>query len=106
MVKILKTKNVSILKDLIKEKKVYCLNHVDASELNLTQVSLPVDDDLEESLKKVDLASLKPTLLSQVFPRGERIVGTSSFKHLTKVSLFRLFSVLQRPRCCCWVPRT
>jgi len=71
-VEILKTKNVSILKDLIKEKQPRRLNHVDASELILSQVSLPVDDDLEECLKNVDLAPLKPLLpLSQVFPGVE-----------------------------------
>jgi len=71
-VEILKTKNVSILKDLIKEKQSPRLNHVVASELILSQVSLPVDDDLEESLKHVDLAPLKPLLLlSQVFPHVE-----------------------------------
>jgi len=42
-VEILKTKNVSILKDLIKEKQSPRLNHVVASELILSQVSLPVD---------------------------------------------------------------
>ncbi len=71
-VEILKTKNVSILKRLIKEEQSPRLNHVVASELILSQVSLPVDDDLEESLKHVDLAPLKPLLpLSQVFPRVE-----------------------------------
>jgi hypothetical protein len=71
-VKILKTENVSILKDLIKEKQSPRLNHVVASELILTQISLPVDDDLEESLKTVDLAPLNPLLpLSRVFPRVE-----------------------------------
>jgi len=42
-VKILKTENVSILKDLIKEKQSPRLNHVVASELILSQISLPVD---------------------------------------------------------------
>ena len=71
-VEILKTKNVSILKDLIKEKQSPRLNHVVASELILSHVSLPVDDDLEESLKNIDLTPLKPLLpLSQVFPHVE-----------------------------------
>jgi len=69
-VKILKTKNVSILRDLIKEKKSPSFNHVAASKLILSQVSLPVDDDFEENLKHVDLAPLKPLLpLSQLFSR-------------------------------------
>ncbi|KAK2459364.1 hypothetical protein APHAL10511_008622, partial [Amanita phalloides] len=72
-VKILKTDNVSILRDLIKEKKNPHLNHVAASELILSQVSLPVDNDLEANLKNLDLTPLKPLLplLSQVFPRSE-----------------------------------
>jgi hypothetical protein len=65
-VKILKTENVSILKDLIKEKQSPRLNHVVASDLILSQVSLPVDtitpeltvDDIEicqelHSVKKI-----------------------------------------------------
>jgi Crinkler effector protein N-terminal domain len=72
-VKIPKTENISILKDLIKEKQSHHLNHVNASEITLSQVSLPVDD-LEEGLKNIDLKlkSLNPLLpLSQVFPRVE-----------------------------------
>ncbi|KAI0289164.1 hypothetical protein B0F90DRAFT_886032 [Multifurca ochricompacta] len=47
VVDIPKTKNVSNLKHLIKEKQSRRLNHVDASDLILSQVSLPMDDDLE-----------------------------------------------------------
>jgi hypothetical protein len=43
-VKIPKTDNVSILKDLIKEKKAHLLGHVDASDLELWEVSFPIDD--------------------------------------------------------------
>jgi hypothetical protein len=42
-VEILKTKNVSILKDLIKEKLSPRINHVVAFELTTWKVSLPVD---------------------------------------------------------------
>ena len=42
-VKIPKTENVSILRDLIKEKQSPRLDHAVASELILSQVSLPVD---------------------------------------------------------------
>ena len=42
-VKIPKTENVSILKDLIKEKKAPHLDHIAASDLDLWQVSLPRD---------------------------------------------------------------
>ena len=43
-VEIEKTKNVSILKKLIKEKKARHLNHVDASDLDLWMVDLRLDD--------------------------------------------------------------
>ncbi|KAF8330172.1 uncharacterized protein EI90DRAFT_3124636 [Cantharellus anzutake] len=71
-VRILKTENVSTLKDLIKEKRSPRLNHVVASDLILRQVCRRVDDDLHESLKDIDLTPLKPLLpLLQVFPRVE-----------------------------------
>ncbi|KAK2460127.1 hypothetical protein APHAL10511_007806 [Amanita phalloides] len=71
-VKIVKNTNVSILKDLIKEEETPRLDHIPASKLILSQVSLPGDDDLEESLKNLNLTPLKPFLpLSQVFPRVE-----------------------------------
>ena len=71
-VKIAPTETVGVLKDLIKEKQSPCLNHVVASDLILNQVSLPVDDDLAETLKHVNLAPLKSLLpLSQVFPHVE-----------------------------------
>ena len=43
-VKIPKTENVSILKDLIKEKKAPHLNHVAASDLDLWMVDLLLDE--------------------------------------------------------------
>jgi hypothetical protein len=43
-VEVEKTKNVSILKDLIKEKKAPHLNHVAASDLDLWKVDVPIDD--------------------------------------------------------------
>ena len=43
-VEISKDKNVGILKDVIKEKKAHFLGHVDASDLELWTVCLPIDD--------------------------------------------------------------
>jgi len=54
-VKVPKTENVSILKDLIKEKKAPHLDHVAASDLDLWQVSFPIDD-LETELRNINLA--------------------------------------------------
>ncbi len=67
-VQVPKTKNVSILKDLIKEKKSHRLKHVDASKLILSQALLPVDDKLD-TVARTPLDSLLP--LSQLFPRVE-----------------------------------
>jgi hypothetical protein len=58
-VKIQTTENVSILKDLIKEKQSHRLDHIDASELTVWKVSLPIDtitpeltvDDIETCQK-------------------------------------------------------
>ncbi|KAK2467191.1 hypothetical protein APHAL10511_000740 [Amanita phalloides] len=50
-VEIAKNKNVSILKKMIKEEKKSLFDHVDASKLDLFQVSLPVDDNFEEWIK-------------------------------------------------------
>ena len=73
-VKILKTENVSILKDQIKEKKASLLNHVDASDLDIWTVSIPMNDDACKSLEIIidNLEPLKPLLsLSHVFPHVE-----------------------------------
>jgi len=54
-VNIPKTENVSILKKLIKEEKAPHLDHVAASDLDLWQVSFPIDD-LEKELGNINLA--------------------------------------------------
>jgi hypothetical protein len=68
-----KTKNVSILKDLIKEKKASRLEHVDASDLDLWNLSIPMDSDAGERLENIDnFEPLKPLLsLSEVFHHVE-----------------------------------
>jgi hypothetical protein len=43
-VEIAKHKNVGILKDEIKKKKAHLLSHIDASDLELWEVSFPIDD--------------------------------------------------------------
>ena len=43
-VEVEKTKNVTILKKLIKEEKASLLNHVDASDLQLWMVDLDLDE--------------------------------------------------------------
>jgi hypothetical protein len=72
-VKIPKTKNVSILKDRIKEKNSNSFGNVDSKNIDLWNVSIPIDDDTEEKLKNINnLEPLKPLLpLSRVFPRVE-----------------------------------
>ena len=45
------TESVSALKELIKDKKKYAFEHVDANTLDIFKVSFPVDDDLVATLK-------------------------------------------------------
>ncbi|KAK2463747.1 hypothetical protein APHAL10511_004240 [Amanita phalloides] len=71
-IKIPKTNNVSILKKMIKEEKKPSFDNVTASKLIISQVSLPMDDDLEESLKNINLTPLNPFLpLWEVFHHVE-----------------------------------
>jgi hypothetical protein len=46
-IEIVDSKNVSALKELIKDKKKPAFDHVPADSLNLFRVSFPVDDDPE-----------------------------------------------------------
>ena len=67
-VKIPKNENVSILKDLIKEKKALRLGHVNASDLNLWQVSFPIDDLPSKNPPTVGPRLRSEKLLSDAFP--------------------------------------
>ena len=51
-VEISKDKNVSILKDEIKKKKGRLLSHVDASDLDLWKVCLPLDNPAQAASKR------------------------------------------------------
>ena len=69
-VEIEKTKNVSILKDMIKEKKAPHLNHIAASDLDLWQVECPIGN-LPFKNRPADQPELRSEkLLSEVFPAG------------------------------------
>ena len=65
------TRTVSILKDLIKEKRATILKDVDSTNLVLWKVDLPAAD-LKEALDKIDLAESRPLFaideLSDIFP--------------------------------------
>jgi hypothetical protein len=65
------TKNVSALRKAIKEEKKHTFEHVDADSLVLWNVSIPVNDDFQENVKKLDLRdeeALSPVEdLSRVF---------------------------------------
>jgi Crinkler effector protein N-terminal domain len=68
-VEVEKTRNVSILKDRIKEKKAPHLDRVAASDLDLFEVSLPRDGDVDAILQNANREPLDSLLpLSQVFP--------------------------------------
>ena len=73
-VEISKNKNVSILKELIKEKNLSSLGNVDVKNIDLGKVSIPIDDDVGKRLENIDnLKLLKPHLsLSHVFPHVEK----------------------------------
>jgi hypothetical protein len=58
-IEIQRNKNVSILKDLIKEKKAHRLTHVDASDLELWNVSFPIDNVSSE-----ESSTVTPKLMS------------------------------------------
>jgi crinkler effector protein len=53
-VKIDEAENVSILKKLIKEEKAPHLDHVAASDLQLWNVSIPMNGDADERLKSIN----------------------------------------------------
>lgn len=62
-VKIASTESVGTLKELIRDKKKYAFERVDADDLKLWKVSIPVDDDFRENVNKAGLgdeATLSP----------------------------------------------
>ena len=68
-IEIADTKNVSALKDAIKEKKQLAFQHIDADTLILWKASFPVNESLEENLRNfVGEKPLSPVnKLSKVF---------------------------------------
>jgi hypothetical protein len=54
-VKIAPTESVGTLKKYIKQEKQVALEHVDADALRIWNVSIPVDDDFEDSVNKLEL---------------------------------------------------
>ena len=67
-VKIPKNENVSILKDLIKEKNPSSLGNVDVKNLDLWQVSFPIDDLPSKNPPTVGPRLRSQKLLSDAFP--------------------------------------
>ncbi|KAF8318072.1 uncharacterized protein EI90DRAFT_3133569 [Cantharellus anzutake] len=74
LVKIASTESVGTLKEIIREKNKFALEHMDAKTLTLWKVSIPVDDSLKENVKKVELNDEE--MLSP-FPPGKSISSTS-----------------------------
>jgi len=62
------TKNVSILKKLIKEEKAPHLDHIAASDLDLWQVSFPIDELPSKNPPTVGPKLRSEKLLSDAFP--------------------------------------
>ena len=67
-VEIPKNKNISILKKLIKEEKGHHFERVDASDLYLWQVSIPIDDLPSKNPPNIGPKLRSEKLLSNVFP--------------------------------------
>ena len=67
-VKIPKTENVSILKDLIKEKNPSSLGNIDAKNIDLWQISFPIDDLHSKNPPTVGPKLRSEKLLSDAFP--------------------------------------
>ena len=61
-VEISRTKNVGHLKNTIKEKKKPLFDYVPADALVLWQVSLPVDDDFDKQLERLNLTNERSLL--------------------------------------------
>ena len=68
IVEIPKNKGVDILKDRIKEKKAPHFNHISASDLDLWQVSFPIDDLHSKKPPTVGPKMRSNRLLSDAFP--------------------------------------
>ena len=51
-VKIASTESVGTLKKAIKDEKKHSFEHVDADSLDIFKVSIPVDDDIDSTLKR------------------------------------------------------
>ena len=68
-IEIANVKNVSALKDAIKDRKKFAFDHVPADTLILYKVSFPVDDGLQENLRNfIGYIPLSPVnKLSKVF---------------------------------------
>ena len=67
-VKISKSENVSILKDLIKEKNPSSLGNVDVKNIDLWQVSILMDDLYSKKPSTAGPKLRSDKLLSDVFP--------------------------------------
>ena len=71
-VEIANTKNVSALRDAIKEKKQHAFRNVDADDLVLWHHSVAIDDNLATYLAELKLTELNPLYpeesLSETFP--------------------------------------
>ena len=66
-VKVPKTDNVSILKDLIKEKNPSSLGNIDVKNIDLWKVSFPIDDLILKTLTTPGPKLRPERLLSEVF---------------------------------------
>jgi hypothetical protein len=60
MVEIASNKPVYALKNAIKDARKVAFQHIDSHDLNLWEVSIPINDSLGDNVKKIKLGDKKP----------------------------------------------
>lgn len=96
-VKVPNTDNVSE----IKKENPHAFDHVDAKDLDVSQVSLRVDDNLVKTLKSISLVPLKPLEpLSKLFPSVEKTQLHVIVQAPTTGEPFQSFYSSQSPMSC------
>lgn len=81
------TKNVSALKELIKEKNKPAFDHVPAHAFEVYKVSLPVDDGLDTELSRFRPEDERDHLLSNAVKRLKGVFGDPIDEHLHVIVL-------------------
>jgi hypothetical protein len=81
------TKNISVLKEVIKDKKKPVFDHVPADALKLFKANLPVGDDLDAELKRFRPEDEGDRRLSSAVKRLKGVFGDPVDEHLHVIVL-------------------